>query len=449
MNQKEKGVILVTALLALLAMAIFLPALYFMIANEVKWSVKHKKSTVAFDMAEQGLARGVWKLQESDTLWDNISTGTVLTGYHFDVIYNSTDSAGKVEGQYKIKLTTSTTSGRVLIQALGRDVSTDELRGLEAEYYQTNSITAGLHVRSGLTYKSGTRVHWGPIICYGDIDLPNSPDNTSAFPRKIVKGYIDERTPTSASGPHGDSSETWDGTYDHWCHSSSLDTAPTVDLDTYRQLAQNSRIPNIASDTGGTAVSSPTGSGYFPSDGIALKIPGGGNSSASDAYVFNNSTTVIFVEKDYSFNTKNRYSQLVVRALIMPNAELSVNGDSKIPDRVVKIPTDAQKEYLYNGTHGNSTLGWSSAQGTNTQAFSAVGAGNNFTIANCLIHGFMYFDNVSNSGTDLVVAGVLDLQQATNPQSVIVYYDVDVSTGIYLSNQSISRSSWREIKATW
>jgi hypothetical protein len=113
------------------------------------------------------------------------------------------------------------------------------------------------------------------------------------------------------------------------------------------------------------------------------------------------------------------------------------------------MPTDAQKEYLYNGTYGNSTLGWTTAQDNNSQSFSAVGAGNNFTIANCLIHGFMYFKNVSNSGTNLVVAGVLDMAQATNPQSVVVYYDNDVSTGVLTMNQSPKRIYWRETKTGW
>ncbi len=450
-NHNSKGVILVVALAGLIILAVFFTALTYLLQNETKWSVKHKKTTTAFQMAEQGLDRGVWKLQESTTLYTIVSTGGIIPGYNFDSVYKSTSTDGAL-GEYKINLTTSSTSGRVLVQAKGRDITGDEMRSLEAEFTNV-AIDAGLHIRSGLTYKSGTRVHWGPIVSYGTIDLPNAPDNGSAFPRKYAKGSIDERPPTSASGPHGDTAETWNGTYDYYCHASSLDTAPDIDLDQYRTLAKNSSIPDLykangtgsSSSAGRRATASPVGSGYFPAtEEIALKAwPGAG------AYVFKNSTSVIFLEADYSFNDRHSNSQVNLRGFIAPYAALSVNGDDDTPNMVVRIPDDAQKEYLYNGAYGNSTLGWTTAQGTNATAFSSTGAGNNFIVADVLMRGYLYFENISNSGTNLNVVGILDMAQATNPQSVTVYYDSTVSTGIITSNQAPRRLYWREVKSTW
>ncbi|MBI1979392.1 MAG: hypothetical protein HYS58_01365, partial [Elusimicrobia bacterium] len=264
---------------------------------------------------------------------------------------------------------------------------------------------------------------------------------------------IDERPPTSASGPHGDSSEVWNGTYDYYCHVTDLDDPATIDLDQYRTLAKNSSVPSFyktngtggASSAGRLAASSPTGSGYFPAtEQIGLKAwPGGGT------YVFRNSTSVIFLEAEYSLNSRDSGSQIAVAAFVAPNATLSVNGDSGTPDRIVKIPTDAQKEYLYNGAYGDSTLGWSTAQGTNSTAFSSTGVGNNFIVADVLLHAYCYFKNVSNSGTDLNIVGVLDMAQATNPQSVTVYFDEDISTGVLTLNQKPKKLYWREIKREW
>ncbi|MBI2119565.1 MAG: hypothetical protein HYT97_08065 [Elusimicrobia bacterium] len=452
MKKDSKGIILIGAILTLLVLAIFLPAFVYLFQNETKWSVKQKKTSIAFHMAEQGLDRGVWKMQESDAVYTAASTGAAISGYNFDIVYASTGLDGGKQGEYKVKLTTGSVSGRVIVRSIGRDKSTDEVRALEAEYYKSG-IEAGMQIRSNLDYKSGTRVHWGPIVCYGDVDLPNSPDNNSAFPRKMVKGYLDERTPTSASGPHGDSSETWDGTYDYYCHSSNLDQPPTIDLDSYRTLAKNSSVPSFyksngtgsASSSGRLAASTPTGSGYFPAtEEIAIKAwPGAGT------YTFSNSTSVIFLEADYSLDSRDASSQIFCRAFIAPFTTLSVNGATTLPNRTAKIPSDAQKEYLYNGTHGNSTLGWSSAQDTNATAFSASGAGNNFIVSDVLFHAYCYFENISNSGTNLNIIGVLDMAQATNPQSISVYYDADISTGILTLNQKPTRRYWREINTSW
>ncbi|MBI3012738.1 MAG: hypothetical protein HYY63_03850 [Elusimicrobia bacterium] len=165
--------------------------------------------------------------------------------------------------------------------------------------------------------------------------------------------------------------------------------------------------------------------------------------------MFRNSTSVIFLEAEYSLSSRDSGSQIAVAAFVAPNATLSVNGDNDTPNRTVKIPVDAQKEYLYNGTYGNSTLGWSTAQGTNATAFSSTGAGNNFIVADVLLHAYCYFSNVSNSGTNLNIVGVLDMAQATNPQSVTVYFDEDISTGVLTLNQKPKKLYWREIKREW
>src|SRR3989344_2878583 len=106
----NKGFMLILAMVALVMMAIFLPALVRLIENETKWAMKQKQASTAFHMSEQGLDRGMWKLQESDSVWSDASTGAAIAGYNFDVIYYSTGSEQK-EGEYTVKFYSHSSGG--------------------------------------------------------------------------------------------------------------------------------------------------------------------------------------------------------------------------------------------------------------------------------------------------------------------------------------------------
>lgn len=433
----SKGVILVIALVALLVAAIFLPALYFLIKNEQRWTLKQKKTSVAFHMAEQGLDRGIWKIQESDTIWDDVSTGTVIPGYNFDVIYISTDVKGALEGEYKIKLTSGSETSTVLIQSIGRDKTTDEVRSIEA-YYTKTSPTAGLLARGGLQFKPHLYIYWGPIIDYGG-NITGAASVPTDYPRIITKGGVTADT-NGASLPNGhDFYSDWPdpATYNYNTYQSKLGNAPTIDFEGFKTLAKNCSVPALKKASGsGAATSTPTGSGYF-TETVVMKTSAGGT------YLLDCSTCVIYIDAGSAGTTsvdfQNTNSQIKVRALIMTgDFEPKMTGGDSVPDISARIPSQAKTEYL---TSAGSTC-WTSKGWTN---------GGSATLNPVRVKGYVYVGgNCSTSGAqDPIVYGAVDIAGNITINNMQVYYDEFVSTSILVMNATPQIQYWRESKLSW
>lgn len=434
-KRDERGFILVMAMIALLAMAIFLPALVYLVQNETKWSVKEKKTTMAFHMAEQGLDRGVWKLQESDDIWNAVSTGGVVTGYNFDLVYNSTNSDGMVAGQYKILLT-SGTSGTVKVQSIGRDVSTSEVRAIEAVYSKAGIFSA-LQSRTTLDAKPNLEVHWGPVINYGNITNVPSYD----FPRKISKGFISGRD-TDPTPPNGhDFFATWptNPTYDYNSYQTRLGNAPTIRLNDYKTMAKNSSFPwPLKTANGNTTITAtPPGSGYFQYNGDVGICRG--DVLGAD-YVWSCSTCVMFIDVgSNNVDWKTSWaSQLQLKAMIiLGNMDMN---DASTPVMPAVIPVGAQTEYR-----------WGTAPAYWTANFAATGEGGTYDVTDARFRGYMYVSgdlNNSGGGSPAIV-GILDVLGNVNVNNTRVYYDSTVSSGVLTNNAEPFQQSWREIKLDW
>ncbi len=422
-----------TAIVGLIVLAVFFAALTYVIQNDTKWSVKHKKSTVAFQMGEQGLDRGVWKLQESDDTWNAASSGTVISGYNFDVIYTSTNSAGEVQGKYKISITSSPNSGNVLIQSVGMDQSTSEVRALQAEYSKV-PVSGGLIIRSAITFKPNLYINWGPIVDYSGTVTGEPTD----YPRIITKGGLtQDNNPNPPNGHDYFSNWPNPATYNYNSYQTKLSNAPTIDLESFKTLAKNSSVPALQKIGGGTATAIPTGSGYF-TDTVNMFTPAGGT------YLFYNSTSVIYIDAGSpgttSVSFKGTNSQIRVRALIMTgDFEPKMLGGESVPDLTVRIPSNAQTEYYKSGAAQTywTTQGW-------------VNGGT--TILNPVrVWGYLYVGgNCTASGAqDSIIYGTADIVGNITINNMQVYYDEFVSTGILVSNMSPSLVYWREIKRDW
>ncbi|MEI6845911.1 MAG: hypothetical protein WCK36_02550, partial [Candidatus Firestonebacteria bacterium] len=86
MIKTKKGNILVTVLLIIAAFGIMIPAIIVFVKNEANWSVKERKQTEAFHLAEAGNDRGDWKLSETPANWATITSGSSIVGYANDVV---------------------------------------------------------------------------------------------------------------------------------------------------------------------------------------------------------------------------------------------------------------------------------------------------------------------------------------------------------------------------
>lgn len=430
---QQKGVVLITAILMLLAVAIFLPALIFVTNNESRWSVKQKKNTTAFHMAEQGLDRGIWKLQESDAIWTAASSGTAITGYDFDIVYVSSDSAGNVQGYYKIDFSSSS-SGGVTIKSVGIDVSSSEVRSVEASYSK-GGLNAGLISRGGLQYKPHLIVEWGPVIDFGaNITNVVPTDN----PRIITKGGLpSDSNPNTPNGHDYFSSWPQPATYNYNTYQSRLGNAPTVDFESYKTLAKNSRVPALKKASGaGAATSTPTGSGYY-TEAVAMETSAGGT------YTLNCSTCVIYVDAGSAGTTsvdfKGTDSQIIVRALIMTgDFEPKFLGGDSVANMTARIPDNAQTEYYTAaGAAYWTSMGWTN--------------GGTYSVPNVRVKGYVYVGgNMSTSGAqDPAIIGTLDIGGTITINNTSVYYDSTISTGVLLLNATPTLQYWRESKMSW
>ena len=110
------------------------------------------------------MERGYWKIQSTTQTWADASTGTVITGYNFDVNY--ADVPG---GTYRIKVS-SAGPNQATIVGEGRDSAGKEIRQISA-VYKNQTIYSPLMATQGISYTLALIPHWGPIMSQGGINL--------------------------------------------------------------------------------------------------------------------------------------------------------------------------------------------------------------------------------------------------------------------------------------
>ena len=243
---QDKGVILLMSMIGAMFAAVMLPAVYSWVQNETRTSSRAARTTVAFHMAEQGVERGLWKLQESNSIVNSVAQGGTVPGYNFDVVYTSTDSSGgKKLGEYKIKLSPGSNSGEVKILSVGRDVvtSTNDVRAIEAVYKMgtTSSGENAIETGTSLTFDQVLTVHWSQVTAYDFIHLNNATVQSTYYPKKIAKAKIDpwdtDIAPLNSSAIKN-----------YEAYRTDLTVPTTVDLDYYKEKAKQSSVPDPVGD---------------------------------------------------------------------------------------------------------------------------------------------------------------------------------------------------------
>ncbi|OGR82700.1 MAG: hypothetical protein A2901_08305 [Elusimicrobia bacterium RIFCSPLOWO2_01_FULL_54_10] len=442
-RREEKGFILVIAMITLIIMAIFLPSLVQMNRNDTKWAIKQKQSTTAFHMAEAGLDRGIWKLQESDLIWNWASTGAVIPGYNFDVIYASTGSSGEMEGEYSVKFSSRSDGNGIIIQSAGRDKTTNEVRALEAVYTKS-AINAGLTSRGAFRYKSGLNIHWGPVVNFTSITEAPS----QKYPRKITKGSIKEQAgwyDENANSPNGhDFYSDWPdpATYDYNTYQSRLGNPPTIDLDAYKAIAKATQMPRLKGKNshGAAAGNNPVLSGYY--DGTEdldlgkadLVVP----INNATPLIFYCSTCVLYLDGTGDLDIKDVASQVRLRAIIV-KGDFDMNANNT-PAYSARIPVGARTEYLHPTAMTDEWIA----------KFAGTGEGNVYNIPDEVqIHAYVYVggDVTNSGGGDPAMVGGIDIVGDMTGNNMIVYYDSTISTGILATNVKPTIQYWREINA--
>lgn len=209
MKSSNKGQVLPLVLIISVVLMILVPAMVFWIQTESRQTVKEHRSTIAFNLAEAGIDRGMWKLKSSTSTWDNVSKGIALSGYNFDRTYN--DVPG---GYYRIRFSTGPGTGRVSIIAEGKDVSTKEVRSIRAVY--RNQCIPGAIIAGGvLTWANAFSAHWGPVMAQNNINITDANAAKDYFPRKYSRQVVScgqsgyARDKNGLDPPNTDNTEWW------------------------------------------------------------------------------------------------------------------------------------------------------------------------------------------------------------------------------------------------
>jgi hypothetical protein len=210
-----------------------------------------------------------------------------------------------------------------------------------------------------------------------------------------------------------------------------LGNPPSVDLDSYRNLAKNSCVPALNRTSGNSAaahtMNGTCDSGYY-TESLKIDPPGGGGGD----YSLTCSTCVIFVEGSVASFPNSAW--LDVRALV---ATGDIDFNARSATYTATIPSHASDEYQHSSLGGYfAAQGWTNG---GTKVISSVG-----------MHGFLYAGgDVSNAGGGSVMVGSLYVGGSLSVNTMTVYYDESVAQNVIVQNATITRSSWDEIAAAW
>jgi hypothetical protein len=322
--------VLMLVLTSLLFLLIMIPVIETYVKNEAKWSVKEKKSTLAFHLAEAGMDRGYWKLIEKTVNWDTIIAGGNISGYANDKVY--TDIQG---GSYKINIT-SAAADKVAIIATGKDVSNNEYRAIKA-VYSKSSISATVYGNQ-IEASGSVEIVWGPQMSLNKIQLSGT--SNQLYPRKYARGAItasgtygnrdtDPNPPNK--GPQADPYTEW------WSYNEPPGVPdllpPTISY--YRQKAQEQ--------------------GYYYSTNQNL------SNLVDTACTVGSEDKVRFFEQDAKFTGSKYFCGILI---VLGDLDFTGSGASESESITVTPHSDAWKEYQVNvpkhagATEGGNIITW-------------------------------------------------------------------------------------------
>ncbi len=236
-KNKPHGIALAAVVGMVTVLMILLPMLVSWLQRDMKMSIKTHKSTIAFNLAEAGVDRGMWKLKSSTSTFALAKAGTAITGYALDTAYS--DITG---GRYRIRFSSGPGTRDVTIFAEGRDSTNNQTRAISAVY--RNQAIPGAVISGGvITWANAFSAHWGPIMAHGNINITDANAAQDYFPRKFSrqavtsnsKGY--ERDSNGLNPPNTDNKEWWSD-YD-------VPELPILDFATLRSSASTTTTLNI------------------------------------------------------------------------------------------------------------------------------------------------------------------------------------------------------------
>ncbi len=428
------GFALVGVLVLSVCLLILTGALVQWIRQESRASVKQQRSTLAFHLAEAAIDRGRWKLQESNTIWETTGQGTPLSKYNFDKAY--TDIAG---GQYAIRITSaSANSDQRIIEGIGRDSSTNEVRRIYA-IAERQTLDSAIWSGGEVELKKDSEVHWGPVKSQEEIQLEQSQAD-ARFPRMYARGKI-ERIDENSAAPNTDNKQYW-AFFD-------VPPRPLIDFNALKSSAQ----------ANGT---------YFP-DGDTWQdaYPGSPNFDCDKDPCKNNEAAYLpkiddgliwYFEKDFKLK-KGTF----ITGTVITMGEFKIEGDVECKGYYSATPpANAWMEYRNINKVGDTSAAneWyadagggppSTVSGTFTWQAGGNPAKRDGIAKGVCFKGFVYTKEEFEIKKDTIVHGmiIVEKDEVDNSKSTIVFYDKGAGNNVTIARTTVNIVEWREQPGAW
>lgn len=430
MNTDRRGFALVGVIVLSICLLVLTTAMVSWIQQEAKVSVKHRKSTTAFHLAEAAIDRGRWKLQESNTVWDSVGQGVALANYNFDKKYS--DIAG---GVYAIRITSHPTySDRRIIEGVGRDSSTNEIRRIYA-VAERQSLDAAIWSGGEVELKKNSEVHWGPVKSQQEIELEQSQAD-GGFPRMYARDKI-VRIDENPAPPNTDNIQYW-AYFD-------VPPRPLIDFNALKSSAQ----------ANGT---------YFPEgDTWQDAYPGSPNFDCDKNPCKNNEATYLpkiddgliwYFEKDFKLK-KGTF----ITGTVITMGQFKIEGDMSCEGYYTTTPPpDAWREYRKIDTSAASQ--WYADAGggppsavSTSFSFQSTGspAKRDGIKKGVCFKGFVYAQEEFEIKKETIVHGmiIVEKDEVENSKSTIVFADKTSAANVTIARTTVNILDWREQPGSW
>ncbi len=415
----HKGQVLVGVLIMMVVLAIVIPYLVDLVEKEAKWTVKQKRSNVAFHLAEAAVDRGRWKLQESYTNWTDTAGAGTIGNYDFDRAY--TDVEG---GSYAIEISADpNNNAQRIIEGVGRDASNNEVRRIRAIFKQTTAAFAA-RARKTASVGASCNLHWGPAYALQSIETGGR-----TFPRYYSAGNITPQDTDGAGGSNTDNVQWWSYF--------NVPPSPILNFDFYADSATASgTTPSGCGLDGGTT-------NYYIRGNATFK---GCTDTSGKAYYITGDTTFASGGNNFVGGT------MIIRG----NLTITGNGGSGHASGSydAHVPDIAWKEYgnswaTYQVFDAGAPSTHQNAVATDYVAASTL----TYAVSNILVHGFIYTGGSQglNGGGNGRFHGVLmsENNATINTSNFTIYYDDTVAIAVRTTNVVLEQVSWREVQASW
>jgi hypothetical protein len=442
--RSESGQAIAAVLVLLVMLLIIVPSLVSTVIQDGRGTMRAKHGSTAYFLAEAGIDRGIWKLQDDPGFFQQLASSTIA-GYRFDTAYADVPSSGAPAGFYTILLSSYSRYGapvsltQRVITASGRDLNRQETATIEL-IIQTPGVTQAPLMAQTVALTGNGAVHWGPILSLSSMSFSGAAINR--WPRKYARASISagpNNTDTNPAAPNYDvdspspHSEFWS-----FNEPPGVPDPPSVDIAYYKTLAQCSTCA------------------------VAAGFPGGGVYYPGNVILNNEKDTVKTVR--YGEGTMKFTGCVATMGVTVAMGNLNYAGGpcnvGQVPagryPQTVQIPSPAWMDYRKIDTSAAGEypgdLGGPGSSGLSpTYVFGAASNGSAQTTQTMTHFGFVYAATTWVGGAGTVIVGAVEAPNDPGSGSggVKVYYqdNLDIQGGN--GGGQYQRSSWDRKPGYW